>query len=161
MVLRSSFPRLHLTTPCGRCGSCGHPFGLCRCLHKIRDDAREAKAEAARMAQESRQAEGRHRKAVQEDMGIVRGGCASREVGACLKPVSGEWNEQVPKQMRTFLDGKWGGCGNQLQLAAQRRLARDPCTNTTHWMCSADSFMPPGRLWASWYKLHQVMGGDH
>ena len=47
-----------------------------------------------------------HRKAVRKDMSIVRGGCTPRELDACLKMVSDEWNEQVPKQMRTFLDNK-------------------------------------------------------
>ena len=89
-------------------------------------------------------------------MGVHHGDCPTRELDACLKFVSDEWNEQVPKQMETFLGGKWDGCGKQLKLAAQRRLARSPCRNTTHWMCSADSFVPSGQQWASWYKLHQL-----
>ena len=95
-------------------------------------------------------------KSAREDMGVHHGDCPSRELDACLKSVSDEWNEQVPKQIKTFLGGKWDGWGKQLKLAAQRRLARSPCSNTTHWMCSADSFVSPGQQWASWYKLHQL-----
>ena len=56
-----------------------------------------------------------------------------------------EWNDQVLKQRRTFLDGKWDGRGqNQLKPATRHRLTRDQYTNPPHWMRSADSFLPRG-----------------
>ena len=90
------------------------------------------------MARVSREIQRADRKAAREDMGIVNDSNVrtTRELNACLKIMSDEWNEQVPKQMRTFLEGKWDGQEQdqrkQLKLAAQRRLARSPCTNTTH-----------------------------
>ena len=125
-------------------------------LRKAQDDAWGSKAGAKAEAQAMGQAQGERCKPVQEDMGVHHGDCPSRELGACLKFVSDEWGEQVPKQMETSLGGKWDGWGKQLELAAQRRLARSLCQNTTHWMCSADSFVPPGQQWASWYKPHQL-----
>ena len=153
----------HLTT---RCARWRHPFGLVRDLRKIRDTAQVKKATNTQMARISREIERAECKAAREDMGIVPEGNVhtTRELNACLKLMSDEWNEQVPKQMRTFLEGKWDGeqpdQRNQLKLAAQRRLARSPCTNTTHWFCSADSFMPMGQLWASWYKWHELAIGN-
>ena len=171
----------HLTTQCVRWR---HPFGLVRGLRNIRDKARVKKATKTQIVRECREIqraekatetqivrESREilradRKTAQEDMGIVTDSNVrtTRELNACLKVMCDEWNEQVPKQMRTFLEGKWDGeqpdQRNQLKLAAQRRLARSPCTNTTHWFCSADSFMPMGQLWASWYKWHELAIGN-
>ena len=123
---------------------------------KIKDEARGRKAKTAQMARASRESERGQCKAAREDMGVVCKGNVSspRELNACLKLMSDEWNEQVPKQMRTFLGGKWDGWEqNQLKPATQRRLARSPCTNTTHWLCSAESFLPRGRLWAEWVQV--------
>ena len=58
--------------------------------------------------------------------------------------------------MKAQFFGDWDSARCILATAAQRRLARSPCSITTHWMCSADSFVPPGQQWASWYKLHQL-----
>ena len=125
----------HLTTRCARWRP---PFGLVRGLRKIRDKARAKKATNTQMARVSREIERADRKAAREDTGIVHDGNVrtTRELNACLKIMSDEWNEQVPEQMRTFLEGKWDGQEqdqrNQLKLATHRRLARSPCTNTTH-----------------------------
>ena len=154
----------HLTT---RCARWRHPFGLVRGLRKIRDTVRSKKVTKTQMARVSREIQRADRKAAREDMGIVHDGNVrtTRELNACLKIMSDEWNEQVPKQMRTFLKGKWDGQEqdqrNQLKLVAQRRLARSPCTNTTHWLFSADSFLPRGQLWASWYKWHELASHFH
>ena len=122
---------------------------MVRGLRKIRDKARAKKATTAQMARASREIERAECKAAREDMGIVDEGNVhtTRELNACLKLMSDEWNEQVPKQMRTFLEGKWDGWEqNQLKPAAQRRLARSLCTNTTHWLCSAAPGPVVGRM---------------
>ena len=157
----------HLTTQCVRWR---HPFGLVRGLRKIRDTARVKKTTKTQIVRVSREIQRADRKTAQEDMGIVTDSIVedsnvrtTRELNACLKVMCDEWNEQVPKQMRTFLEGKWDGQQqdqrNQLKLAAQRRLARSPCAKT-HWLCSADSFLPRGQLWASWYKWHELAIGN-
>ena len=105
---------------------------MCRGLRKMQDDARVSKAGAKAEAYAMVHAKRERFKPARGDMGVHHGDCPSRKLDAFLKFVSGEWNEQVPKQMDTFLGGKWDGWGKQLNIAAERRLARSPCSNTAH-----------------------------
>ena len=121
---------------------------MCRGRRRLQEGARFQKAEAASTQRLERSAKKAEWKAMQDDMGVVRAACPSRELSACLKSESHEWNEQMPKPIATFLRAdKW--C-LQVTVAAKKRLARNPFKDVAYWMCSADSFVPQGSQWASW-----------